>query len=622
MAQYDITLGGTTVIQAEYKDPGGDWGGVRLTITSAKYNNSTNQLDLGYSVVLYPPKSSGRTDLTAVYATIGGEQACYLHANSGSTLVPYNDSEYRAGSKTMATGTVSIDASNGTTQSISLYIKGMFYWTWNGDGAGSRWAENTGCTNNSGTATAPVPGYPTISVSISSSSAATSRGGSNGSATATASASAGTNGGSITSTSVTNNGGGATATGLKNNTTYYYSASTTNSYGLTASTGSKSYYLTPIKPALSASASPARTTCTISLSPTYDTNRKFGSYSVSYGTSTNYGSTATSGSLSELTPNTTYYYSATVTDANNGGPYTSALTSDAATGSFTTSGDAPSISSVSANAARQTASLSVSASCDTNASVASYSVRYGTTTSYGSTSSSTSLSGLTPNTKYYYSVTVTDTWGRTSSAYTGNFTTTGNAPVINSVSKSESRQGCTLTPNVTYDTNAAYSSISIRYGTTTSYGSVSSSSSITGLNPDTKYYYSMTVTDTKSRTSAAYTGDFTTTGNNPTITLGTVTPGVFDCSIAYTASFDTNASFSYVKVDYGTTTSYGSSATSNTNNGSITLTSLSPNTLYYFRVTVYDNKSRSASTSRSSFTTLTDQAKARIKTASGWKEGV
>ncbi len=424
MALYDITLGGSTVIQAEYTDPTAERskGGVRLSITSAKYNNSTNKLELGYSVVLYPPEQYNRTDLTAVYAVIAGTEVCFLHPSSG-TLVSYTDSDYRAGSKTMATGTVEIAANKGTTQSISLYIKGMFYYGW----TDTRWNANTGCSANSGSATAPVPGDPSVSVSITSKTSA-SRGGSTGKATATAVIAAGTNGGSISSYSVTNNGSSTTsaytkeATGLKNNTSYSYSATATNSFGLSGS-ASGSYYLTPVAPALSVTASPARTGCTLNLSPTFDTNRKLGSYAIRYGTSVSYGSTTSSGAISGLTPNTTYYYSATVTDSNNGGPYASALTSGAATGSFRTTGNAPSITGVSVAVDKFNASLSVSVTCDTNASVASYSVQYGTTSSYGSTSSSTALSGLTPSTLYYYRVQVTDTEGRTSSWSSGTFTT-------------------------------------------------------------------------------------------------------------------------------------------------------------------------------------------------------
>lgn len=614
----NITLSTTEYVTPFYYDgdsanPG--YGAIAVMLTDANYISGTNKIRITYTVELRrKPKSSGYygfTYYTAGYASIGGVEVYSDHASTGSWLKQsWNNGD------DLTTGTVDIDANKGTTQSITVYAKGMFNYGYND----TRWNSNTGCTSGSVDTTASVPGDPSISASITSSTQA-SRGGSTGKATATASGmSAGTNGGSY-SYSLTNNGSTVNntaskeATGLKNNTTYYYSASITNSFGLTKSTGSLSYYLTPVKPGLSASASASRTSATITLTASYDTNRKSSSTSVLYGTSTNYGKTATSGSLTGLSANTKYYYSATVTDANNGGPYTSALTSDAVTGSFTTTGNAPSISSVSVTPARTTAALSVSTTFDTNASASSYSVRYGTTTSYGSTASGTSLSSLAANTKYYYSVTVTDNFGRTSSAYTGSFTTTGNAPTISSVSASPSRTGATISATVSYDTNASYSSIAIQYGTSTSYGSNSSSTSLSDLTANTQYYYSVKVTDNFGRQSAAKTGSFTTTGSGPSVSVTSVTPGVFTCDFTYSATYDNNATFASLSIRYGKTTNYGSTSSS------ASLSGLDPETKYYYSLTVTDNKGYTSNTVTGNFTTLTDQAKARIKTGSGWVIG-
>ena len=613
----NLTLSTTEYVTPFYYDgdtanPG--YGAIAVMLTDANYISGTNKIRIAYTVELRrKPKSSGYygyTYYTAGYASIGGVEIYNAHASTGSWLKQsWNNGE------DLATGTVDIDASKGTTQSIAVYAKGMFNYGYNE----TRWNDNTGCTSGSVNTTTPVPGDPSISISITSSTAA-SRGGSNGKATATASGmSAGTNGGNY-SYSLTNNGNTVNntaskeATGLKNNTSYAYSASISNTFGLSKSVSS-TYYLTPVKPGLSVSASPARTSATLTLSASYDTNRKAGSTSIRYGTSTNYGSTASSGSLSNLAANTTYYYSAAVTDANNGGPYASALTSDAVTGSFTTTGNAPTITSVSASPSRTSAALSVSTTFDTNASASSYSVRYGTTQSYGSTSSNTTLSGLAANTTYYYSVTVTDNFGRTSDAKTGSFTTTGNAPTISSVSASPSRTGATISASVSYDTNASYSSISIQYGTSTSYGSTSNSTSLSSLTPNTTYYYSVKVTDNFGRQSAAKTGSFTTTGNGPSVSVTSVTPGVFGCDFTYSATYDTGASFGSLSIRYGTTQSYGSTSSS------ASLTGLSPETTYYYSLTVTDNKGYTSNAVTGSFTTLVDQAKARIKTASGWVQG-
>lgn len=227
----------------------------------------------------------------------------------------------------------------------------------------------------------------------------------------------------------------------------------------------------------------------------------------------------------------------------------------------------------------------------------SSSIVYGTSTSYGnSASSGVQITNLSPNTTYYYRYRLTNAGG--SSDYTGNFTTTGNAPVINSIAVSPSRTSAIFSPNVSYDTNASFSSYSIRYGTSTSYGSTSTSTTISGLTPNTTYYYSMTVTDNWGRTSTAKTGSFKTTGNNPTINSHEVKVyAQTSVEMQYSASYDTNDSLSSYEWEYGTSTSYGSSVT-----GTNIINGLNANTTYYYKLTVTSVQGRS-STATGSFKT-------------------
>ena len=201
-----------------------------------------------------------------------------------------------------------------------------------------------------------------------------------------------------------------------------------------------------------------------------------------------------------LAHNTTYSFSYRYSNKSDGeitNPFYS---------SFTTSGNAPNITSCVPAPSRTSCSLANnSITYDTNASFSSVSTRYGTTTSYGSTVASSNITGLSPNTTYYYSMTVTDNWGRTSNAATGSFTTTGNAPSIGTVYHLSGVGFGEFNADVTYDTNAAFSSIEVQYGTSTSYGSTSNSWRIpqTGatLTHNTTYYYRFRITDTKGRTS-------------------------------------------------------------------------------------------------------------------------
>lgn len=206
---------------------------------------------------------------------------------------------------------------------------------------------------------------------------------------------------------------------------------------------------------------------------------------------------------------------------------------------------------------------------------------------------------LTPNTSYnFYTQVTNNNDGEGTGLSPIEFTTTGNAPTINSVAVSPSRTSAIFNPNVSYDTNASFRSYSIRYGTSTSYGSTSTSTTISGLTPNTTYYYSMTVTDNWGRTSVAKTGSFKTTGNNPTINShGVKTYAQTSTEMQYSASYDTNDSLSSYKWEYGTSTSYGSSVT-----GTNTISGLSANTTYYYKLTVTGIQGRS-STATGSFKT-------------------
>ncbi|MES2986232.1 MAG: fibronectin type III domain-containing protein, partial [Patescibacteria group bacterium] len=182
---------------------------------------------------------------------------------------------------------------------------------------------------------------------------------------------------------------------------------------------------------------------------------------------------------------------------------------------------------ISAVVSSTTSSLTANISWTTSEG-ATTQVRYGTTTSYASSSTyvsatSTShlvgLTSLTPGTTYHFRVESLDDSGNiaTSSDYT--FTTDPadvTAPTISSVSVG------TITPSsavITWSTNEAGTS-QVEYGTTTSYTSsttlqssyvTSHSATISGLLAGTLYHYRVKTLDSSGNVATSSDGTFTTT---------------------------------------------------------------------------------------------------------------
>ncbi len=278
----------------------------------------------------------------------------------------------------------------------------------------------------------------------------------------------------------------------------------------------------------------SRTAATISVSSaSYDTNCAYDS--LYYCTSTN-GTYTRGTTIGSLTANKSYTYYVKLRDT--AGNYSGYKTIN-----FTTTGNNPTASNLAvSNIGRTSATVSISGSYDTNASFSSWELQYGTSTNYGTTLTNGNLQNLTPNTTYYIRGRVKDNWNRWSSWITNSFTTTGNAPTIDSVDPDIFRTKAILDYSASYDTNDSYKNLSIKYGTSTSYGSTSTSTTLSGLQPNTTYYYSMTVTSNKNRTSSAKTGSFKTTAYLPSgLSISASGTLPFTTNLHVTGMGDTNA---------------------------------------------------------------------------------
>lgn len=255
------------------------------------------------------------------------------------------------------------------------------------------------------------------------------------------------------------------------------------------------------------SVSPSRTSATASFSVSNNGGQSIVDNYIDC-SKTNFGSayktiTGTSGTFSGLSPNTTYYARANASNGKYRG-YSSVV-------SFTTTGNNPTATSLSiSNITRTSATVSINGTYDTNASWGGWECAYGTTTNYG-TSTTGSMTGLTPNTTYYVRGRFKDNWGRWSGYVSTSFKTTGNAPSITSHGVSSYGQTTmTMKYGASYDTNDSLSSYKWEVGTSTSYGKTfTNTNSLTGLSANTTYYYKLTVTSSQGRSSTA-TGSFKT----------------------------------------------------------------------------------------------------------------
>ncbi|HTN42830.1 MAG TPA: fibronectin type III domain-containing protein, partial [Nitrospiria bacterium] len=251
-------------------------------------------------------------------------------------------------------------------------------------------------------------------------------------------------------------------------------------------------------------------------------------------------------------------------------------------------------------------------------------VQYGITTAYGSsttlnstkvTSHSQALTGLLDTTLYHYRVLSRDAAGNLATSSDSTFTTLTppdtTPPVISGIASSNiTTSGATIAW-----TTDELSDTQVQYGTTTAYGSsttlnstkvTSHSQALTGLQASTLYHYRVLSRDAAGNLATSGDGTFTT--STPPDTTPPVISGITASNITNTGAIITWATneASSSQVEYGTTTSYGSSTTLNSTlvtSHSVTLTGLAASTTYHYRVKSADASSNLATSGDNTFTT-------------------
>ncbi len=248
--------------------------------------------------------------------------------------------------------------------------------------------------------------------------------------------------------------------------------------------------------------------------------------------------------------------------------------------------------------------------------------RYGTTTSYGSTVTLgtggalvhvATMLNLSPATTYYYCIDATDLFNNTSDSCGHSFTTAievvqadTNPPTILTVSVSPVT---TTSAGISWTTDQVANGY-VEYGTTMNYGTTVNASSdyapahsvtLSSLLPNTTYHYRITshdgigntaYTPDETFTTAALVGTGETIVTAPTGTL--IAPTLLVSSVEASTIGETSATITWTtdllsdsQAEYGNNINLGLHTTLNSNlttNHSVTISNLSPDTSYYFRV--------------------------------------
>jgi len=435
----------------------------------------------------------------------------------------------------------------------------------------------------------------------------------------------------------------ANLTGLAPSTTYHYRVRSSDQVGNVAYSNDNTFTTGALPVVTTSDTTPPiisniTTTSVSSVAATiiWSTNELAVS-TMSYGTSLNYGSVATlpagallahTATLVNLAPNTTYYYCIHANDLAQNGAATCGQSFTTAAAPLPPDTTPPVISGV---AQGSVASYDVTIVWSTN-ELATSSIRYGMSTNYGSVLAidasaglvhSGTIADLSAATVYYYCIDATDLAGNTTSSCSHSFTTAV-APLVPdttppAISLIAATSLATSTATVTWTTNEL-ANAEIEYGTSTSYGAISSlnatfalthSESLSNLVPGETYHYRVMSADAAGNVATSPDNTFTTGSVQVVVPADTTPPAISAVvtgslsNVAATITWTTNELATSTLV-YGTTMSYGSAATIPA--GALLvheapLINLAPQTTYYYCISATDLAGNTANSCGHSFTT-------------------
>ena len=189
-----------------------------------------------------------------------------------------------------------------------------------------------------------------------------------------------------------------------------------------------------------------------------------------------------------------------------------------------------------------------------------------TVSSIASANLSQAVTGRTPNTIYYYAVTAVNTGGTSASSSIQSLTTLQNAPV-SSAAAAISTTGFTANWSAPAGGGAETYTYTLTYGTdptlttgnttVTGLTSATLSNAVTGLTPNTKYYYAVTAVNAGGTSASSTIQNATTLHNAPGIASATAV-GAADFTANWTAPAGGGPAVFTYSLQYSTTSDFSS----------------------------------------------------------------
>jgi len=260
-------------------------------------------------------------------------------------------------------------------------------------------------------------------------------------------------------------------------------------------------------------------------------------------------------------------------------------------------------------------------------------IQYGTTTSYGHTTTSQSynghgtqsvtanISGLSASTTYHFRIVATNSIG-TSYGSDGTFTTlTATGSPVAATNPATLIASFSATLNGSVDPHGLTTTVHFQYGTTTSYGSTTSSqtktgstyqnvaANISGLTASTTYHFRIVATNSAGTRYGSDRTFTTLSATGPPVVITNSATLIASFSATLNGSVDPHGLTTTVYFQYGTTTGYGlttaiQSKTGNAyQNVAANISGLTASTIYHFRI-VATNSAGTVYGSDRTFTTL------------------